>query len=59
MGGTDDDSNIVQLTIDEHANAHKELYEKFGLKEDYIAWKSLSGQFSDQERLYELASLRW
>ena len=42
MNGTDDISNIVELTIEEHANAHKELWEKYGKKEDFIAWKCLS-----------------
>ena len=30
MGGTDDESNIIELTIEEHAEAHKKLYEENG-----------------------------
>lgn len=37
MGGTDEDSNIIMLTRDEHAAAHLELYEKYGKKEDLWA----------------------
>ena len=30
MGGTDDPSNLIKLTIEEHAEAHKKLWEKHG-----------------------------
>ena len=30
MGGTDDPSNLTQLTIEEHAEAHRILYEEHG-----------------------------
>ena len=48
-GGTDDPSNLVELTIEEHADAHRKLYEQYGRKGDYIAWKALSGQISGAE----------
>ena len=54
MGGTDDPSNIVKLTVEEHAEAHRKLYEEHGLKEDWLAWKGLLGIFSKQDILYEL-----
>lgn len=57
MGGSDDDDNLVELTIDEHALAHKELYEKYGKHEDYIAWKCLSGMMGKDEFLAERAKL--
>ena len=43
-GGTDDPSNIVELTIEEHAEAHKKLFEEYGRWQDYLAWKGLSKQ---------------
>lgn len=49
MGGTDDPSNLVKLTIEEHAEAHKKLWETHGLWQDNIAWKALSGQISNSE----------
>lgn len=49
MGGTDDTSNIMELTIEEHAQSHKTLYEEFGKKEDYIAWKGLEGSIGLEE----------
>ena len=49
MGGTDDPSNLVELTIEEHAAAHKKLYEQYGKEEDKIAYLALSGQASKPE----------
>jgi hypothetical protein len=52
MGGTNDPSNLVDLTIEEHAEAHKLLFEKHGLVEDLIAWKCLSGRsITEEERI--------
>ena len=50
-GGTDDESNLVDLTIQEHAEAHRVLWMKFGRKEDWLAWKGLSGQIGREEIL--------
>ena len=49
MGGTDDPTNLVELTIEEHAEAHKKLYEEYGREEDKIAWMGLSGQIGKEE----------
>jgi hypothetical protein len=51
VGGTDDPSNIVELTIEEHAEAHRILYEKYGRNEDKWAWLGLSGQIGKDEIL--------
>jgi hypothetical protein len=56
-GGTDEPSNIVELTVEEHAEAHKKLYEMYGKHEDYVAWKCLSGTISKQEIIQELCRL--
>lgn len=42
-GGSDDESNIALLTVEQHAQAHKELFETYGREEDRIAWLGLSG----------------
>ena len=42
MGGTDDPSNLVELTIEEHAEAHRLLFEQYGRWEDELAWKGLA-----------------
>ena len=53
-GGTDDESNLIELTIEEHAQAHRILYETHGRWQDRVAWLSLSGIMNDQERIYEI-----
>ena len=57
MGGTDDPSNLVELTVAEHAQAHKELYEKYGKTEDLCAYYMLSGKNLDPEFVKARASL--
>lgn len=54
-GGTDEPSNLVELTIAEHAEAHKKLYETYGRKEDYWAWMGLTGQIGKDEILKQIA----
>lgn len=49
MGGGNERSNLVKLTVEEHAEAHRVLYDEHGKHEDYIAWKALSGQMTMDE----------
>ena len=49
MGGTDDESNLIELTIEEHAEAHRKLYEQHGHWQDYLAWKGLAGLMTSDE----------
>lgn len=53
MGGSDEPDNLIELSIEEHAKAHKELYDKHGLWEDKLAWRMLSGQISPSEASIE------
>ena len=48
-GGSNDSSNLIELTVEEHAEAHRLLWEQHGRWQDKIAWKTLSGQISIQE----------
>ena len=57
MGGTDDCSNIVELTIEEHAEAHRILFAEHGKLEDKIAWLSLSKQIDHDTIMLERAKL--
>lgn len=57
MGGTDDPSNLIELTIEEHAEAHRLLYEEHGKHEDYLAWQGLLGIIPKQEIVLELQRL--
>ena len=55
MGGSDDPENLIELTIEEHADAHRILFEKYGKIEDYWAWKGLSGQIGKESILLEIS----
>ena len=44
LGGTEEESNLVYLTIREHAEAHLKLYEEHGDFSDYRAYLSLLAQ---------------
>lgn len=54
MGGSDDPSNLVEVTIEEHAELHKQLWEKFGNWEDELAWKGLSKMIDKQDIISEV-----
>jgi hypothetical protein len=49
MGGTDDADNIVEVTVEQHALLHKQLWKDLGHKEDYVAWQCLSGMLTMSE----------
>ena len=51
LGGTNDPSNLVELTVEEHAEAHRLLYEQHGNWQDYCAWQALSGRIGKEEAL--------
>jgi hypothetical protein len=53
VGGTNDPSNIVELTVPEHAEAHRKLYEEYGRWQDKVAWEVLSGQMTIPEAQLE------
>lgn len=56
MGGTDDPSNLIELTIEEHAEAHRKLFEQYGHWEDEFAWKGLSGMIDRAELIRKIQS---
>lgn len=51
MGGSDDPSNLIELTRKEHAMAHLKLYEEFGKKEDLGAYYLLTGQTDEAAKI--------
>ena len=57
MGGTDDPSNLVELTVREHAIAHLKLFEEHGNWKDLFAYKALTGQIETDDIRRELAKL--
>ena len=57
MDGSNDSSNIKLVTLEQHAEEHRILWEKYGKKEDFLAWKCISGQIPVQEVWLELNKL--
>lgn len=57
MGGTDDPSNLIELSVEEHAEAHRILYEQYGKEEDKLAWKGLAGIIDKEEILRKVFSI--
>lgn len=54
MGGTDDSDNIIELSIEEHAEAHRILYETYGKIQDKVAWMGLAKMAPMKELIAEL-----
>jgi hypothetical protein len=57
MGGTNEPSNLVELTVEEHAEAHRVLYEQHGRWQDFYAWQGLSGQIGKEELIRQIQSV--
>lgn len=57
LGGSDDPENIVELSVEEHAEAHRILYEKYGMRGDYLAWKGLTKQIDKEKIFAETSSI--
>ena len=53
LGGTDDPSNLIELSVDDHAEAHRKLYEEYGRWQDYVAWQGLA-KLSPKEELVRI-----
>ena len=53
-GGTDSPDNLVRLTVEEHAKAHRKLYEEYGRWEDKLAYQGLAGFKGKEEIIKEL-----
>ena len=52
-GGSDAPENLVEVSITQHAMYHYCNYQLWNNVEDYVAWRGLSGQISEQEFLIE------
>lgn len=55
-GGNDDSSNLIELTVEEHAEAHRVLYEKYGKWQDKIAYEGLLKMIDKQTIISEIQS---
>ena len=54
MGGTDNPSNLIELTVEEHAEAHRKLYEEYGRLQDKRAWLGLAKIMTGEEIINEI-----
>ena len=57
-GGTDAPENLVELSIVDHANAHKKLYEEHGKWQDKVAWLGLAELINHEQILEEMYKAR-
>jgi hypothetical protein len=55
-GGTDHPDNIARLTPEEHAEAHRLLYEKYDRWQDKIAYEGLLGFKGKEQIIKEIQS---
>lgn len=53
MGGSDAPANLIELTVEQHAEAHRILYEQYGKWQDKIAYNMLSGQITVADAIKE------
>jgi len=53
IGGSDEPDNLILLTVEEHAEAHRLLYEKHGRWQDRLAWQGLAKMIGRDELIYQ------
>ena len=53
MGGSDHPSNVVQLSVEQHAEEHRKLYEQYHRWQDKIAWLGLAKLITKPEAIKE------
>lgn len=56
-GGTDDPSNLVELTVEDHAIAHLVRYRIYKDERDHVAYRMLTGQISKQDAILLIQKL--
>ena len=57
-GGTDDQENLIRVTVKQHAMWHYCNWKLWSDTRDYCAWKGLAGEMSKRQILATLASAR-
>jgi len=58
-GGDNSEDNLVELTIEDHAIAHRIRYKLYGQIQDKLAWRMLEGQALMGETLILKSKLGW
>jgi hypothetical protein len=54
MGGTYVDSNVVSISVTQHAMWHFANWQLWGKEEDWIAWRGLGGVIGKEEVILEV-----
>ena len=49
MGGSDDPTNLIEVSVEEHSELHLALYLEYGRTEDWVASQSLAGLMGKEE----------
>jgi hypothetical protein len=57
MGGSDESSNLVEVSVVQHAMWHFANWQLWGNIEDKVAWKALSGCFGKEEIIDQLLAI--
>ena len=52
-GGTNDPSNLVEISLTQHAMFHFCEWQLHGKRADYVAWKRLVGNLNDEELVHQ------
>lgn len=52
-GGTNDPSNLIEISITQHAMFHFCEWQLHGKRADYVAWKRLVGNLKDEELVHQ------
>jgi hypothetical protein len=55
-GGSDDPSNLIEVTVEEHTELHKQLWLEEGRHQDFLAWQGLAGLMPKEEIVRQLIS---
>lgn len=58
-GGTDDPSNLIELTVEEHAREHYLLWNQYGRWQDKVAWKGLSEMIDKENVIATIRNEMW
>jgi hypothetical protein len=57
QGGSDDPSNLISLTIVQHAMWHFADWQLTKTTENFIAWRGLAGKITKEQAIFEAQSL--
>ena len=58
VGGTNNKSNLIELTPEQHAEAHRKLWKKYSRWQDFCAWQGLAKLSKDKEHIKLVMSER-